>query len=292
MRDRSFRLPSSSPSRSPTLLITLAVLALILVALDYAGMLGPLRAQATSLVSPVMTMLHRAGVAIGDTIARPSATQEAGELATLREEVGRLREENLHVKELELEVARLRQQVRIEAEHPWKTVGADVSAFSPDSGRRVVVLAAGSNNGVKPGMAVIAKEGANPIALIGVVEDVGPRSSRVLLITDFSSAVSARIYRSDRVIDGILQGQWQRGSRLLLEEVEREAQLAESDVVVTAGLSRNFNADLPHASIPPDLPIGVIDQIMVDGGRPIANVRPYVDPDRVRYAWVILSADD
>ena len=94
------------------------------------------------------------------------------------------------------------------------------------------------------------------------------------------------------MIDGIVQGQWQRGSRLLPEEVEREAQLAENDVVVTAGLSRTFNAELPHASIPPDLPIGMIDQIMVDSGTPIANVRPYVDPDRVRYAWVILSADD
>jgi rod shape-determining protein MreC len=291
MRDRSFRLPQSSPARAPTLLITLVVLALILVALDYAGMLGPLRSQASSLVNPAMTLMHRAGMSIGGLVDARSASQESGELAQLREEVSRLREANLHTQQLELELARLRQQVRIEAEQPWKLVGGDISAFSPDSGRRVVVLAVGSDAGVHPGMAVIAKEGANPPSLIGVVEEVGSRSASVLLITDFSSAVSARIYRSDRSIDGLVQGQWQRGSRLTLEEVEREEQLAEGDVVVTAGLSKTFQADLPHASIPPNVPIGMIDSVTVEEGKPVADVRPYVDPDRVRYAWVILNAD-
>jgi rod shape-determining protein MreC len=289
-RSRTF---GSRQRRSPTLVIALLLGAILLVALDQAGMLGDTRARATSLIMPVLTLTHQLGTAMSDATGRlTSPSQMEQELAALREENGGLKAENLRVQELELEVTRLRQQLRIEEEQPWKLVGADIGAFAPDNGRRQILLGVGSDNGIKPGMAVISREGSSPPSLIGIVQDVGPTSASVLLITDFSSAVSGRIYRADRPINGIVQGQWQVGSRLRLEEIAREDLIAKGDVVVTAGLSAELNPDLPRALIPADIPIGVVEEIDTDGQTQQAELRPFVDPDRVRYAWVILSADD
>jgi rod shape-determining protein MreC len=138
-------------------------------------------------------------------------------------------------------------------------------------------------------MAVIAKEGGSPEALIGVVEQVGPSSASVLLITDFASSVSALVYHGGAVAEGIAQGRWQRGSRLWLEQVERAIPLAQGDVVVTAGLTAQLDADLPRAAIPRGVPIGTIVLAQADGHSQMAELRPFVDPDRVRYVWVILG---
>ena len=97
------------------------------------------------------------------------------------------------------------------------------------------LLAVGSEQGVESGMAVIAKEGGSPEALIGVVEQVGPSSSSVLLITDFASSVSALVYHGGESSEGIAQGRWQRGSRLWLEQVEQE--LPEADGGAAVGLA-------------------------------------------------------
>ncbi len=140
-----------------------------------------------------------------------------------------LEAENIASLALQQENIRLREELDIEQKRPWTLLGADVSARTPDEGRRVLMLAVGSEQGVQPGMAVIAKEGGSPEALIGIVEEVGPRSASVLLITDFASAVSALVYHGDQSGEGIVQGRWQSGSRLWLEQVERSMTLAPGD---------------------------------------------------------------
>ena len=289
---RSLKLPQPSPYRTPTLIVVLVLLALSLFALDQAGLLGSVRNQATSVLSPALGLIHRAGLLLTNVpnTTNPSALE--AELAQLREEVIRLKTENIEVEQLKLELTRLRQQAHIEDEQPWKLLGADISAFSPDAGRRVALLGVGSEAGVKPGMAVIAKEGANPASLIGIIEEVGPRSASVLLITDFSSVVSAQIYRSDHIISGVIQGQWQRGSHILLEEIPREEALNVGDVVVTAGLSAHMKLNLSRAAIPANVPIGTLESIRSSSHSQQASIQPYVDSDRVHYAWVILSAND
>jgi rod shape-determining protein MreC len=248
------------------------------------------RAQAQTWLSPALRLLHQVGDGISGVGQGLSDVQQLrSQVAALQEENSQLRADNLQVKELQLRIARLETQLRIEQERPWKLLGADLTASTPDAGRRVVFLAAGSEQGVKPGMAVIGKEGGSPPALIGVVENVGPRSASVLLVTDYSSAISAQVYYSGGAARGVVQGQWQRGSRLQLKEVDRANPLAEGDVVVTAGLTARFDLELPRAAIIKDIPIGTVESIATDGRSRVAELRPFVDPDRVTYAWVLLS---
>lgn len=290
VRRSSIKLSRSSPYRSLTLVVALFVLALLLLVLDQAGMLGQVRGQAESLISPALRTLRQLGDGLSGVGQGLSNVQQLQATITAQnEQISQLKAQAIENEALKFERARLEQQLRIERDHSWKMFGADVGAHTPDAGRRVLTLAAGSEQGIKPGMAVVAVEGSSPPALIGVVEETGPRSATVLLITDYSSSVSALIYREGSTISGIVQGQWQRGSRLLLEQVDRGAPLAPGDTVVTAGLTAQVGVNLPRAAIPRNVPIGTVEAARTDGPAQVAELRPFVDPDRVTYAWVILS---
>ena len=293
LRNRPLRLPRPSPYRSIRLVSAIFVVALLLLVLDQAGMLGPARAQVQSLLSPALVALRRVGDGVNGVGQSLTEVQQLRDrVAALEQENSRLKAENIQTQELLLRVGRLEEQLRIEQKRPWKLLGADVSARSPDGGRRVIILSAGSQQGVKPGMAVLGREGSSPAALIGVVEHVGPRSASVLLVTDFSSSVSAQVYHSSGIATGIVQGQWQVGSRLKLEAIERAEPLRNGDAVFTAGLSAQLDADLTHAAIVKGIPIGTVEAIRIDGHNQVADIRPFVDPDRASYVWVLLSQDE
>jgi rod shape-determining protein MreC len=292
-RNRPIRLPRPAPYRSAMLVAAIIVLALLLLIVDQAGMLGPVRGRAATLLSPILQSLSRIRDGVSGVGQGLSDIQQLNEqVRALEVENGQLKAQIIASLALKQENERLRQQLGIEQQRPWQLLGADVSGRTPDEGRRVLLMAAGSEQGVRPGMAVIAKEGNSPEALIGVVELVGPRSASVLLITDFASSVSALVYHGGDSAEGIVQGRWQSGSRLRLEQVDRGTPLAPGDVVVTAGLTAQFGADLPRAAIPKSVPIGTVESAQSDGHSQMAELRPFIDPDRIRYVWVILSQDE
>lgn len=293
VRNRSMRLPRPSPYRSLTLIVSLLVLALLLLVLDQGGLLGPLRAQVQTVLTPLIQPLRRLGDSMGGVGQSLTEVQQLRDRVTaLEQENSQLKAENIQVHELRQRLDQLEAQLRIEKERGWQLLGADVSARSPDGGRRMLMLNAGAEQHIRPGMAVLGQEGSSPPTLIGVVENVGPRSASVLLITDYSSAVSAKVYHQNSVATGVVQGQWQIGSRLKLEAIDRAQPLAQGDVVFTAGLTAQFDNELPRAAIVKDIPIGTIENIEIDGHNQTADVRPFVDPDRVTYAWVLISQNE
>jgi rod shape-determining protein MreC len=292
LRNRPYKLPRSSPHRSLRLVSAIFVIALLLIVADQGGLLGPARAQVQTLINPLLGTLRRVGDGVNGVGQSLSEVQQLRDrVAALEQENSRLKAENIQTEELQLRLSRLEEQLRIEQKRPWKLLGADVSARTPDGGRRVIILSAGSDQGVQPGMAVIGREGSSPEALIGVVEHVGPRSASVLLITDFSSSISALAYHSGGTATGVVQGQWQVGSRLRLEAVDRAQPLRPNDTVFTAGLTAEMDAALPRAAIVKGIPIGMVETIGVAGQEQVADIRPFVDPDRVSYVWVLLSQD-
>lgn len=273
--------------------IVLCVVAGLLVALDRQGLITPARQVATQIAAPIAERLTalRDGVVSFATAPR---TEDA-----LRARVGELERQN---KELQRELLRreqaqvenvfLRQQLAIEEQRPWTLLGAEVAVRSPDAGRRVLTIARGTKDGVAPGMAVIGQSPGVVAALVGIVETVGPGSAEVLLITDVGSQVSGRVLHEGRADVGLVQGQWQRGSRLRLEQISRSTPMAPGDPVVTAGLTAALNLPFDLAAVPPDIPIGSVDQVSTAEQYQAAELRPFVDPDQVSYVWVILSQDD
>jgi rod shape-determining protein MreC len=275
------------------LIVGLFLLALILLLLDSARLLDPVRSRAEVVVVPALDQLSQAGRRLGELV---SSDNDVGRLqARIREleaQSAQYQAENIKALAQIQENERLRQQVRLEQERPWQLVGGAVLTFSPEVGRQVLQLGIGSNQGIVNGMAVIAQQGSSPPALIGVVETVSEQRCTVLLITDFNSAISAQVYREQSVINGLLIGRLQRDAALRLEQVDRATPLAAGDILVTASLSSQLAPELPAARVPANIPIGVVDQARIEGNSQEADVRPYIDPGRVDYAWVLISVVD
>ncbi len=286
---------SSSPaSGRPFLLaVVLCLAAGLLLILDRQGLLAPARATLDLAVAPVAGRLTALRDGVDELAAAPrgEAALQA-RIEELERENSHLNNELLRLERAQVENVFLRQQLEIQRERPWRLLGAEVTVRSPDAGRRVMLLARGADDGLRPGMAVLGQLPGGPAALVGIVESAGPRTAEVLLITDIGSQISGRVIHESRAAVGLVQGQWQRGSRLRLEQIDRAAPIAAGDPVVTAGLTAALNLPLDLAAVPADIPIGSVELVGASEQYQHAELRPFVDPDQVSYVWVILSQDD
>lgn len=291
--ERPIKLSGNTPRRPFALALLLCVLAIALLVMDRRGLLAPIHGVVDQAFSPAAQYLTalRDNV-IGFWAGVGNVQQLRAENAQLKQQVSQLQENLVEREQVLAENTRLRKQLAIENEHPWRLLGSDVVVRSPDAGRRVITIARGSKDGIKPGMAVVGQNSSGPTALVGIVEDTGLHTANVLLITDFGSQISARVLHAGQAALGLARGQWQRGSRLRLEQIERGATLVAGDIVVSAGLTQELNLNLALTRVPSGIPIGTIETISSDGHVPVAELRPYVDPDQVHYVWVILNQGD
>jgi rod shape-determining protein MreC len=195
--------------------------------------------------------------------------QTIGELVALRAENVRLREQNERLlewqsvaRQLALENAALRQllSANAEDEHPT-AVTARVVADAGGPFVQTVIVNAGADQGVAKGMAAVNERG-----LVGRVIEVGRRSARILLLTDFNSRVPVMVEPSRD--QAILAGDNSREPTLTF--LPLNPRLSVGDRVVTSGRG---------GVLPPGLAVGVVSQI--DEHK--VAVRPLVDWDRLAY---------
>jgi rod shape-determining protein MreC len=285
---KSSRAQQSTPINPFALAVGLIVLACALLLMDRAGWLVPLRGRIEQVIGPT-------GGALG-SVRQEAATivqfGGAAENEALRQQVSTLQATVVALQQVVVQNNTLRQQLAIRDQNPWAQhmLPAEVTFRSPDSGRRTVGISIGSEDGVRVGMAVVGQQGSSPPGLVGIVEEVSPHTAGVLLITDFGSQISARVIHGTGSATGVVQGQWQRGSRLRLGQLTRDVTLGIGDPVVTAGLTRQLGIDLPLQAIPAGIPVGSIETSGADGHTVTAALRPYVDPDQVNDVWVVLGA--
>ena len=137
------------------------------------------------------------------------------------------------------------------------------SSFS--SPRRFAILSAGTQEGVQIGMPVRTADG-----LIGRIIDAGAIASRVLLVSDRSNIVPARILRTGQPVISTGRGDGTVDLRPL--EVGRNP-FKPGDIVVTSGTGGLY---------PPLVPIAKVVRLDDDG----AIARPLADPSNSSFAMV------
>jgi rod shape-determining protein MreC len=153
----------------------------------------------------------------------------------------------------------LRERSR-EAVAAGRIVGSSLS-----SPRRFAVLSVGTGDGVRVGMPVRSPDG-----LIGRIVDAGRLASRVLLVSDRSSIVPARMLRGGQSV--ISQGRGDGTVDLRPLEVGRNP-FKRGDIVVTSGTGGLY---------PPLVPIARVIRLDDDG----AIARPLADPANTSFAVV------
>lgn len=143
---------------------------------------------------------------------------------------------------------------------------------------RMIRLDKGSLSGVKPRSPVLSHEG-----VVGQIMTVAPNFSDVLLITDASSAIEAKMVGSGA--RGLLRGITSSTEYLMeIRDIDGLAQVQVGDVVVTSGLNSFF---------PSGIPIGkIIDASSSrDGLYVSARIKPFVIMDQVDNVIVLLEQD-
>jgi rod shape-determining protein MreC len=192
-----------------------------------------------------------------------------GQLLALHEENVRLREQNRRLlewqavaRQLATENAALRQVLNLDREPELPTVVAGrVVADTGGPFVHTLIVNVGAVHGVAEGMAALNERG-----LVGRVIDVGARSARILLITDFNSRIPVMVEPSRD--QAILAGDNSGEPGLVF--LPLSPRLSVGDRVVTSGRG---------GKLPPGLPIGVVRAIT---DKKVA-VAPFVDWDRLEY---------
>ncbi len=270
--------------------LALVIVDCALIVLDRQGVVLPFKGAAQSLLSPVERVLTQTRLSLqGATGAVVGANDLRTRVTQLESEVSQLREENIRLQAMQAENTRLKVELGVRETYDWMTVAAAVVQTNTENGRRMIRIDRGESDGLKLGMAVVAKEGGSPAALIGVIDALYANTADVLLITDYGSNISANTTQQVQA-KGLVVGQWQLGSRIKLVDVEPSVPLTVNDYVVTAGLSKGLAPDTPMAQVLANIPIGTVTNVERTNHTQTAEVQPFVDPDRVRNVWVITGS--
>src|SRR5258706_11892944 len=121
----------------------------------------------------------------------------------LTAELSAANHENERLHEMELENARLQKLLNFKEKVYFRVALARVIGKEPTSWYRTVLLDKGTRGGIAKNMAVVTHAG-----IVGRVIDSTPRTSKVLLVTDPTSSVSAVVQRTRAL--GVVAGTGKR----------------------------------------------------------------------------------
>jgi rod shape-determining protein MreC len=257
----------------------LTAVSIALLVLSTSGILTPLEGAVNQVARPFLITFSGVGRQAGNIAT------SLRELRTLRSSnrqlqtvVDTLTIDNLRLKEVEAENQRLRELLRFAQLNPMYDVrGGQVMARvitrGPSNYLNSLTIDLGSEHGIEPGMPVVTERG-----LVGRISEVGPRTARVLLITDPSSGVQALVQRSREV--GVVNGQ--AGELPVMDYIPQDGDVTEGDLIITSGLGGNF---------PKNLVIGQVVEVRKKDYEMFqqARLRPTVNFDRLEFVLVITN---
>lgn len=253
-----------------------------MAALSFAALsLGLLVAQHWAPEGLQQARLRAAGglLAVADILAKPLKAiddfqgylREWGgavdENRQLRLEVQQLRRQQSPLTELRTENDHLRALVPSTTPPPRYFIAARVVGLSGGPQQQSVWINAGSEQGVAVNMAVMA-----PGGLIGRIFEVGPTTSRVLLLTDGLSRIPVRTGTSR--LQAIASGDHTALPQLRYLPPHEDPESGE--LVSTTGDAR---------LLPADLPVGVVERNAADPTQ--WRIRPLADMGRLDWISVI-----
>jgi rod shape-determining protein MreC len=247
--------------------IVIGLVMLILSLVDPDGF-ATIRGAALDITGPVAGSLHEVTATVDGLVTGAGdywdAARQNGELKRERQamlqrmvEARAIFQENMQLKA----TLQLRERAR-DTIATGRIVGSSFNSL-----RRFAILSAGGNDGVKIGMPVRSADG-----LVGRIIDAGNLASRVLLVSDRSSIIPARLLRNG--IPVIAEGRGDGTINVRPLEVGRNP-FRHGDLIITSGTGGLY---------PPLVPIARVIKLDDDG----AVAMPLADPATTSFAIVEL----
>ncbi|OGI22508.1 MAG: rod shape-determining protein MreC [Candidatus Moranbacteria bacterium RIFCSPHIGHO2_01_FULL_55_24] len=233
----------------------------------------PLRYIAATVMWPVQNVLAPVAFEARDVSSFFGSIGELKETnETLEKEKLRLLAENARLQDLGKENEELRRSLNLIPRDRFETIGAGVIGRDVSGLGNWIQIDQGSLDGVEKGMAVIVEAGV----MVGRIEEVFPKSARVMLLSHPESMVNGVTVDTDA--QGIVKGE--HGLGIVYDMVIQADTLKNGDTVVTSGLG---------GTIPKGLLIGTLQDTRLSDDRLFqqgAIVLP-VRFDHLRYVFVI-----
>src|ERR1700734_437841 len=206
-----------------------------------------LRRWTVTAMTPLETAVHATSVKVrgawGNYVDLLHTRQQD---AQLKNEVARLREEEASFAEDAAQGRRLQTLLGFKESYVTSTVAAQVIGTSGAERSHVLYIDKGSEDGIRPEMAVITPDG-----VVGKIRDVFPHTSQLLLISDSSSG--AGVILATTRIRGIVKGT--ATGRVEIDNLTADSRIKVGELVVTSGGDLVF---------PRGLPVGTIESIEPD----------------------------
>ncbi len=227
---------SLSWTRTIYLLVALVLVSLALILLSQGRQLQPIESAVGAVFTPIQQAAHDATAGVGswiDSVRRARELED--ENKKLRAALDSVTAENASLQQLKRENDQLRAMLKFQNDRPEiKAVQASNIGGDPSGLKEMLTIDRGSADGISKGMAVVSSGGI----LVGQISDVKVDRSTVLLITDVESHIAVATQRTQS--PGILDGQWQKGGRLLMSRIPRDYDVKEGDVLLTTGIGGSF----------------------------------------------------
>lgn len=264
--------------RRRAVLLLLVAASLTLLSLYYreGSSGGPLHGAenvVSTIFSPISSVTDRALKPVRDLVNWFHETFDArGDKAALQDQVASLRNQLARGQTQQQEVKELSALNELTSggivPDGTTPVTARVVGRSPTVWYSTVTIDRGSGDGIRIDDPVVAAQG-----LAGKVTQTTSNTAQVTLITDADSAVTARVQPSGAT--GVVEPNVGNPNDLQLDFLERGAQIAEGQMVVTAGFS---TGDL-GSIFPPGIPIGKITTATVEEQQAYQRVHlsPFAD---------------
>jgi rod shape-determining protein MreC len=198
--------------------------------------------------------------------------------AALRAENDRLAAENARLDEIRRENESLTALLQLRAGFDYTTAAAAVIARESSEFRRLVVLDKGTDAGIAVGDVAVAAGGA----LAGRVVEVGPDSSKVVLLTDSESTVIGQL--TTNAATGQVVGEL--GGVLIMRQIDSGETVTVGDEVVTAGIELGGGV---RSAYPKGLLVGQVVDVRRDANDVVqtAYLQPAAHLDKLEFLLVI-----
>ena len=191
----------------------------------------------------------------------------------LQQEIGQLHVTLQQERALAQQSRTLQALLELRSQAPLTTAAAGVIASSASPDFRTLTIDKGSEDGLRPDMAVIS-----PAGVVGRVITPSSRAAKVQLLIDRNAAAGALVERSRA--QGVVEG---TGGDLRLNYVSGTADIIVGDVVVTSGIDGIY---------PKGFVIGQIESIeRAGGGFGAIVVRPSVAFASLESLLVVLAPE-
>jgi rod shape-determining protein MreC len=259
-------------------LLLLVLTSITIVTIDVrspdSGVIEQVRSKAQDAIAPVERATDNVFTPVGEWF--DSVTNSGGlkaENKKLRNELAQARGEVRAGKVDTRENAKLHKLLELPSVADIPAVGARVIATASGNFEQTFEIDHGKSSNIAVGMPVVTGDG-----LIGRVISVSRSTAKVLMITDPSSAVSAKVDRSGA--EGLAQGRAGRDT-LSFSFVDPTSDVKVADLVVTSGLATS--------RFPPNIPVATVLSVTKDPDKLLGDIvlKPVADPDHLDFVKVL-----